>query len=295
MKIDTLGVQAFIAIADQGGFQRGAEALHITQAALSRRLQNLESFLGVKLVERTTRSVALTQLGRDFLPRARRLLDDLGSALVEIRETGKSMRGDVTIACIQTVGVTFLPAVVQRYAALYPDNRIRILDNPSAEVTMAILRREAEFGINMQGTTHPELVSVPLMKDRFVLVCRDDHPLARKKSVAWKELEPHSLILAGHESGTRPLIELAIRKRKVKWRANYEVQRSSTALGMVARGVGATIVPEIAVQGEDYPRLRAVPLVDPVISRTLVLLSRANGHLAPAAQALYDLMRSPLS
>jgi DNA-binding transcriptional LysR family regulator len=163
---------------------------------------------------------------------------------VEIRETGKSMRGDVTIACIQTVGVTFLPAVVQRYAALYPDNRIRVLDNPSAEVTMTILRREAEFGINMQGTTHPEL---------------------------------------------------AIRKRKVKWRANYEVQRSSTALGMVARGVGATIVPEIAVQGEDYPRLRAVPLVDPVVSRTLVLVSRANGHLAPAAQALYDLMRSPLS
>src|ERR1043166_2095146 len=104
MKIDQLGVQAVVAIADHGSFQRAAQSLHITQAALTRRLQNLEAFLGVKLVERSTRSVALTRIGEDFLPRARRLLDDLSAALAEIRETGKSMRGDVTLACIQTVG-----------------------------------------------------------------------------------------------------------------------------------------------------------------------------------------------
>ena len=291
MKIDTLGVQAFIAVADAGGFQRGAEALHITQTALSRRLQNLEAFLGVTLVERTTRSVALTRIGRDFLPRARHLLSELGSALVEIRETGKSLRGDVTIACIQTVGVHYLPGIVQRYAALYPENRLRILDDASSEVASAVLRREAEFGINMQGPGHPELATVPLVKDRFVLVCRDDHPLARHKAVSWKQLAPHAMILARHESGTRPLIDLAIRRRNLKWRPQYEVQRSSTALGMVAKGVGATIVPGIAVQKDAYPRLRAVPLVDPVVSRTLVLVSRVNAHLTPAAQALYDLMR----
>ena len=77
MKIDALGVQAFIAIADHSGFQKAADALHISQTALTRRLQNLEAFLGVKLVERTTRSVALTTIGRDFLPQAQRLLTDL--------------------------------------------------------------------------------------------------------------------------------------------------------------------------------------------------------------------------
>jgi DNA-binding transcriptional LysR family regulator len=291
MKLDTLGVQALIAIADEGTFLRAAAALHISQTALTRRLQNLEAALGVKLVERTTRSVALTQLGRDFLPRARHLIADLGAALAEIRDTGRSLRGDVTIACIQTVSVNYLPESVQRYAALHPENRIRILDNPSGEVAAAVLRREAEFGINMQGPSHPELASVPFLQDRFVLVCRDDHPLARKRSVAWKQLEPHPMILAGHESGTRPLIELAVRRRNVKWRPFYEVQRSSTALGMVAKGVGATIVPGIAMEKDAYPRLRAIPLVDPVVSRTLVLLSRAHAHLSPAAQALYDLIR----
>src|SRR5258706_4386193 len=110
MKLDTLGVQAFIAIADHGGFARAAESLHITQTALSRRLKNLESFLGVRLIERSTRSVALTQIGGDFLPRAERLLGELAPALAEIRAAGKSMPGDGTIACSQTGSAHFLRA-----------------------------------------------------------------------------------------------------------------------------------------------------------------------------------------
>jgi DNA-binding transcriptional LysR family regulator len=295
MKIDTLGVQAFIAIAERGSFSRAAEDLHITQTALSRRMQNLEAFLGVKLVERTTRSVALTAIGQNFLPQARRLLADLGLALVEIRETGRSLRGDVTIACVPTVGVHYLPRIVQQYATLYPENRIKILDHASSGVAAAVLQRAAEFGINMQGPEHPELTSVPLLKDRFVLVCRDDHPLARKPRIAWKQLESHPLILAGAESGNRPLLDVALAKQDVNLRPFYEVQRSSTAVGMVAQGVGVTVAPGLAVQKGAYPRLRVVPLVDPVVSRTLVLLSRTRAHLTPAAQALYELIRKQAS
>src|SRR5262244_4615623 len=98
MRIDTLGLEAFVAIAEQGSFQKAAGALHITQTALTRRLQNLESLLGVMLVERTTRSVALTRLGLDFLPQARRLIGDLSAVLTEIRETGRTQRGHVAIA-----------------------------------------------------------------------------------------------------------------------------------------------------------------------------------------------------
>jgi len=163
MKIDTLGVQAFIAIANQGSFQKAADELFITQTALSRRLQNLEALLGVKLIERTTRSVALSQIGRDFLPHAQRLLTDLSAALFEIRETGKALRGDVSIACVPTVGVHYLPHIIQEYAARHPDNRIKIYDHASAGVADAVLRREAEFGINIAGSHHAELTSLPLL------------------------------------------------------------------------------------------------------------------------------------
>ena len=105
MKIDILGVQAFVAIADRGSFQSAADSLHITQTAITQRLRKLETHLGVTLIERTTRSMALTVIGRNFLPQARRLLAELADALVEIRETGEARRGDVSIACVPSVGV----------------------------------------------------------------------------------------------------------------------------------------------------------------------------------------------
>ena len=290
MRLDTLGVEAFIAIAEQGGFGKAAATLHITQTALSRRLANLEDLLGVRLVERTTRSVALTRIGENFLPRARRLMGDLTSALVELRETGEAQRGNVSIACVPTVGVQYLPRIIQAYSARYPGNRIKILDHASTGVADAVLRREAEFGINIAGPHHPELAARPLLEDRFVLICRSDHPLAKRTRVTWKELEPHPLIFAGEVSGNRPLLSAALDAQNLSLHAFYEVQRSSTAVGLVAEGVGAAVVPSLAVQKGAYPRIRVVALVSPVVSRTLVLVSRKTAHLSPAAQALYDMI-----
>jgi DNA-binding transcriptional LysR family regulator len=292
MRIDTLGVQAFIAIADQASFSRAASTLNITQTALSRRLQNLEGQLGVKLLERTTRSVSLSALGRDFLPRAQRLLGELALALLEIRETGKSLRGDVTIACVPTVGVIFLPRVVQQYSDRYPANRIRILDHASFDVAAAVLRHEAEFGIGMAGLHDPSLSSVPLLDDRFVLACHAEHPLARHKKLAWKQLEAHTLILPGQASGNRALLDRTLQQQPLKLVSFYEVQHSSTALGMAAAGVGAAVVPALAMHPGTDAQLRAVALVEPVVSRSLVLLTRVNAQLTPAAQALYDTIRA---
>jgi len=288
MKIDTAGVQAFIAIAQRRSFRVAAAELHITQTALSRRLQGLEAYLGVKLVERTTRSVELTQIGRDFLPRTHRLLGELETVLTEIRETGKALRGDVTIACVPTVGVRYLPRVIQEYATRYPNNRIKILDHSSYSVAEAVLRREAEFGINVAGAHDAELVSVPLLRDRFVVICRDDHPLAARKRVSWRQLEPHPLILVGQVNVNRGLLDLALSSDLTRLRAYYEVQRSSTAVGLVSQGVGAAVVPSLALQPEAYPRIRVIRLVDPVVTRSLVLIAPRNAHLSPAAQALYD-------
>lgn len=289
MKLDTLGVEAFIAIADQGRFLKAARQLHITQTALTRRLQNFEELLGVKLVERTTRSLALTNIGRAFLPQARRLLSELQTALVEIRETGKAQRGDVSIACVPTVGVQYLPRIIQEYSARFPHNRIKILDHASSGVVEAVLRREAEFGINIAGPHHPELAGVPLLEDRFVLICREDHALANRKRLTWRQLESHRLIFVGAESGNRPLLDSALAQRQ-QVESHYEVQRSSTAVGLVAAGVAAAIVPSLAIQEGAYPNIRLIPVSEPVVSRTLVLVTRKGAHLSPAAQALFDLI-----
>ena len=247
MKIDTLGVQAFVAIADGGSFRQAADTLHVTQTAITQRLRKLETFLGVALVERTTRRTTLTEIGRRFLPQARRLLNELSDALTEIRETGLSQRGDVTIACVPTVGVQYLPRILRAFSAHRPHDRVKILDHASASVLQAVLHREAEFGIGIAGDQHPELVNVPLTSDPYVLVCRDDHPLAKRRRIRWAALQPHPLIFAGEVSGNRGLLDGALKTSGVSLHSFYEVQRSSTALGLVAEA-GAAVVPKLAIQ-----------------------------------------------
>ncbi len=295
MKIDTLGIQAFMAIADEGGFQKAANALHISQTALTRRLQNLEANLGVKLVERTTRSVALTRVGSDFLPHGRRLLTELQTTLVEIRESGKAQRGNISIACVPTVSVHYLPRIIKEYSARYPNNRIKILDHLSPGVTETVLSREAEFGIRQSGSQHPELTTIPLLQDRYVLICRDDHSLADRKRIPWKELESYPLIFPSHIRSNRAQLDAAIGGRDVALQPYFEVGRSSTAVGMVAEGVAAAVVPGLAIQRGAYANIRVVPITDPVVSWTLVLLARKKARLSPAAQALYDMLRKEAS
>ena len=297
MKIDILGVQAFVAIADFGGFQKAADTLHVTQTAVTQRLRNLEDFLGVMLVERTTRTIALTGIGKDFLPQARRLLQELSSTLTEIRETGKAQRGDISIASVPTAGIQFLPEIIREYSARFPENRVKILDHASARVAEAVLSREAEFGINLSGSTHPDLVSVPVpaVQDEFVLLCRDDHALAKRRALTWTQIQPYPLIFSGDVNGNRALLDsyLGDKSMALSLRFQYEVQRSSTAIGLVAAGVAAAIVPNLAIQKGTYPRLRIIKLKEPTISRQLALITRKAGHLSPAAQALYEMIKKP--
>ena len=123
-----------------------------------------------------------------------------------------------------------------------------------------------------------------------MLICRGDHPLAARRRLRWRQLEPHPLVFAGAGSGNRPLLDAALAAAAPRLRSGYEVQRSSTAVGLVVAGVAAAIVPSLAVQPGTPPELRLVQLFDPVVSRQLVLVRRKGGELSPAAWALFDLV-----
>lgn len=290
MKLDVLGMEAFVGVATLRSFARAADSLNVTSPALTRRLNNLESQLGVQLLERTTRSVALTPAGASFLPRARHLLDELSTTLREISVSGQSQRGTVTMACVPTAGVQFLPSLLREYGRRHPDNRIRILDHTSAGVAEAVQQREAEFGINMADVQFSDLDSTPVLSDSFGLICRRDHPLAKKRTLHWSQLQGHALIVPGGGSSNRPLLDAVLGPLNIQLPATYEVQRSTTAVGLVSQGLGAAIVPQLSIPPGAYPQLKLVALTGPVVERRFVMLRRRGASLSPPAQALYDLI-----
>jgi DNA-binding transcriptional LysR family regulator len=290
MKLDVLGMEAFVSVAALGSLVRAAEALSVTSPALTRRLNNLESQLGVQLLERTTRSVALTAAGLSLLPRAQHLLEELSTTFRELAASGQAQRGTVTIACVPTVGVQFLPSLIRQYSRRHPDNRVRILDHTSLGVAEAVHRREAEFGINMADVQFSGLESTPILSDRFGLICRRDHPLGRRRVLRWADLKGHALIVPGGGSSNRPLLDAVLGPLNVQLPALYEVQRSSTAVGLAAQGLGAAIVPQLSIPPGAYPQLKLIDLVEPVVERSFVLVRRKGSALSPAARALHELI-----
>ena len=127
MNFDLADLRAFLSVADFGSFRVASENLHLSQSALSRRIDKLESALGVKLFSRTTRKVELTTVGRAFVPRAQNVMRELEDALVGIKDTTERISGLVTIACVPSAVGYFLPAVIKRFHASYPKVRIRFI------------------------------------------------------------------------------------------------------------------------------------------------------------------------
>ncbi|WP_026873323.1 LysR family transcriptional regulator [Inquilinus limosus] len=290
MNLDLQDLRAFMAIADMGSFNKAADALHLSQSALSRRLQKLEEMLGVPLLERTTRHVALTAVGREFLPNARRLLDEFESSVLRIRDIGERQSGLVTIACIPTAAFYFLPSVIRRFNSEFPKIRFRIIDHGANEGLESVARGEVEFGISMLGSTHPDIEFQPLADDPFVLACRRDHDLAGHETVTWADLAPYRLITVGRSSGNRMIIDAALGKAGQRLDWFYEVMHLSTSLGLVEAGLGISVLPRLATPAEDHPLLVRRPIVGPEIHRTIGIIRRRGSQLAPAAQKFHQML-----
>ena len=290
MNVELDDLRAFVVTAEMRSFRAAAENIHLSQPALTRRIQKLEATLGVPLLERTTRRVELTAVGRDFLPRARRLLDDLETSLLSVQEIAQRRSGQVNIACIPTAAYYFLPDVISAFSEAYPSIRVRIVDAGANEVLQSVLNREVDFGITLMGADDPDVAFEPLVEEPFMLACRNDHPLAERDVVQWEDLAEHRFITVGRASGNRLILDLGLAKTGFRPRWFYEVQHLSTSLGLVEAGLGVAALPKMSLPSGPHPLIASRPLIDPVVMRTVGLVRRPGARLSPASERVHEML-----
>lgn len=288
MNFDLADLRAFVAVAKLGNFHSAAEELHLSQPALSRRIEKLEAALGVRLFHRTTRKVDLTAVGREFSLKAADLLNGLEESLLGIRDVAARVTGEVTIACIPSAVRYFLPGILKEFHDRFPRIVVRIIDQGASDVLATVIRAEADFGINYVGTQEPNLEFEPVLKEPFVVACRPEHPLAQREEISWAELEPYDYLMVTKASGNRFLLDMALTDIPARPRWFCEAQHVSTLVGLVEAGLGVAAVPRLAMPPDGYPSLVSIPLVNPTVTRTVGLIRRRNRPLSPAAQQLYD-------
>jgi DNA-binding transcriptional LysR family regulator len=292
MNFDLADLRAFVSVVKLRSFRAAATELHLSQPALSRRIDKLEKALGVRLLQRTTRKVDVTGVGREFSVRAADILNGLDESLLGIRDVARRVTGEVTIACIPSAIRYFIPSILRDYHAQYPGIVVRVIDQGGHDVLGTVGRSEADFGLNYMGTLDPQLEFERVLTEPFVVACRREHPLAKKKRVRWAELAQYDYMSVTHASGNRMLIDMALTSLPRRPRWFCEAQHVSTLVSFVESGLGVAAVPRLAMPPPGHPTLVSVPLVEPSITRAVGLIRRAGRDLPPASQQLYDLIRA---
>ncbi|CAM2187226.1 Uncharacterized HTH-type transcriptional regulator YfeR [Paraburkholderia sacchari] len=290
MNVTLRQLRVFIEVARLQSFSRAGDEIGLTQSAVSRCVRELEAEMGVKLVDRTTREVQLTDVGANLIASIPRLIGDLDDALREIREIGEQRRGRVVVAASPTVACRLMPEVVAACGEQFPYVTLGLRDDVQSDVLRKVRSGEVDFGVVIGPFAAEDLETELLTTDSFCVVVRDDHALACEDQVAWRSLNGEALVLLDHASGSRPLIDAVLREQGVSARVVQELGHPSTAFGLVEAGVGVSVLPKFALPVPAGSSLVARSLV-PRAERTVELVRRRDRSLSPAAEAVWALIR----
>src|SRR5881392_2670184 len=286
-------VEAFLAVGTFGGFRRAAEALRLTQPAVSARIRALEGSLNVRLFERGAHGLALSAAGRALRPHAEQLLRAVALARQAVHDLRPASGGALQIAAVLSICTYLLPDVLKRFQAAYPKVLITVRSGHSKEVLEMVLRGEAEIGL-ARSLRHPEVETLSLQDDPLVLVARPSAWPTRERRARLEEVADRPLIFFDRGSSDWTLTHGLFRRAGLVPNVVLEVERIETAKRMVERGMGLAFLPHLAVVNEiRRRRLLALEISDAEpLSRSLDVIHPRQRPLSQEALGLLKTLRA---
>lgn len=295
MNINLKLLHTFLLVAEHCSFRRAAEESNRSQSAVSMQVRQLELQLGVPLFHRTTRTVQLTREGEMLLNSARKAVLELETGLRKIREVVDIQRGHLSLACAPTIASTRLPDILTAFQKSFPSVTADIRELASNEMLDAIRQQEVDFGIGPRVPNASEFQFHTIMVDEICALIPAHLGFTSSQSIAFAELAQLPLLVVTNSSAIQSLLDDAQHAAGVKLNIKYEVRQVQTQIAMAAAGLGAAIVPRIAVPAIPDPRLVAVPIVDPPLSREICIVTMRGQILSPIATRLVAMLQRQLT
>jgi DNA-binding transcriptional LysR family regulator len=293
-------VAAFVETAERQSVSRAAEALFISQPALTARLKALEADLGAQLFVRTPRGMRLTDAGSAFLPYAVRALETLTDGRMQVNALERGGAGRLVIGAAPAVSTYVLPPLLKRFSEGYPRISISVRTGHSEEILDLVLREQATLGL-VRALQHPDILSTPLYEDRLVLVVDPSHPFAKAGRIRMKDLADEQLVQFDRTSSYRDLTSALFLTAGVSPAGRMELDNIDAAKKMVEQGFGVALLPQTSVTDElEAGTLAEVEIVDaaPVRRRIVAITLRDAGPPAGHAKAFlatFDEIRGELT
>jgi LysR family carnitine catabolism transcriptional activator len=289
MNISIKQLRGFVAIAEAGSFAEACEQLHLSQPALSAAIRKMEESVGGQLFARTTRAVALTPEGAQFLPVARRLLHDWNEGFDDLRGLFALQIGKLSIAAMPSFASNCLPQVLAQFGRQYPKININVQDIVMEEVISAVQSGRVELGITFESDIDEGLDFEPLFNDRFIAILPPGHKLAEQETLAFADLVDYPLVALNRGSSTRRWTDAAIAQTDLEPPRIFEAFQLTTVGSMVAAGVGVALVPALCQTQMQNLGVLCRPVVGG-IERRVGIFTRRRYPLSSAAQQMVNLL-----
>jgi len=288
--LDTLALESFVAVADEGSFSRAAERLFVTQPAVSKRISGLEEDLGVALFDRLGRQLSLTEAGSTLLVSARRILSDIADSRDAIHSLGDQVAGRLRLATSHHIGIHRLPPVLKAFTQRYPNVALDLLFLDSELAIDKVASGEIELAIvTLPEKKEPVLTNALIWDDPLVIVAAPDHPLikpakARKLTVA--TLAKHAAVLPSRNTITRRILFDSLSPHNINVHTALETNYLETIKMLVSVGIGWGVLPASMLDNT----VREVRLQNLTMRRRLGYVTRTDRTLSRAGSALLDIL-----
>lgn len=285
----------FVWVAELKGFHAAAEKAHRTQPAISLSIRDLENKLGEGLFEKRNAKTAKTELtpfGAYFLPKAKDLIAHHDRVSQDMTLLAEHKTGHLRLASVPSIASRVLPDLLLQFVGNSPELHISFFDDNSDAVLRMVENQQVDFGIAhlFHEQEHTDKTFTPIWQDRIGVVCPENHPLAERSELHWKELREHRLI----SNGTSRLLEDS-EASPLLGHSQFYISNMISLIAMLEAGFGITTLPWYAFPKESS-RLKFIPLHTPTVIRRIGIVQLSNKSLTPPAQALVNfiLENSPL-
>src|SRR5437867_3319344 len=291
MNLDTLNL--YCDVIRSGSFSLGAAAHRISQSAASQAVRQLEEELGTQLIDRTKRPFMVTPEGKKFFDACLVLLDSFEKAKTEITSQKALVSGAVRVAVIYSVGLHDMGFYTQQFTTRYPQAKIRLAYLHPHEVVEAVINDEADLGILSFPAPHRSLTVVPWHSEPMVFVCHRSHPLAKRKTVSFRDLEGENFAAFDRSLSIRKAIDKSLRQRGVNVNVAMEFDNIETIKQAITIQSGVSILPQPSVTREvESGILAAIPTDMPELVRPIGIVYRKHKLLTPTADKLLEFLQS---
>ncbi len=287
MDINTL--KAFVAVAETGSFSLAAERIFLTQSAVSKRIAVLEEELGVKLFDRIGKSTSLNEAGRNLLPRAINMLQEMDDIQRSISNLSGDVTGILTMGISHHIGLHRIPQILRKFRQQHPNVQLDIRFLGSEAACHAVAQGKLEMGIvTLPTETPPNLHITRLWHDPLQLVVSSEHPLARTTKPSLEDLVQHPALLPGVGTYTRNVLEQALAPQDLKIDVAISTNYLETLKTMTTTGIGWSLLPEIMIENSE---LHVIHIQGLNLFRTLGVVTHNARTLSNAANAMLGLCK----